>query len=63
MCTVEKKRASAASNSYEGGKEKGLYEGHGKATYVGGHTYTVRRCLMVFFYFHSPVHRVIGVEI
>lgn len=24
---------------YEGGKEKGLFEGYGKATYVGGHTY------------------------
>ncbi|CAF1308496.1 unnamed protein product [Rotaria sordida] len=26
--------------SYEGGKEKGLYEGYGKATYVGSHSYT-----------------------
>ncbi|CAF1065417.1 unnamed protein product [Adineta ricciae] len=26
--------------NYEGGKEKGLYEGYGTATYVGGHTYT-----------------------
>ncbi|CAF1003902.1 unnamed protein product [Adineta steineri] len=26
--------------SYEGGKEKGLYEGYGTATYVGGHNYT-----------------------
>ncbi|CAF3379397.1 unnamed protein product [Rotaria socialis] len=25
---------------YEGGKEKGLFEGYGKATYVGGHSYT-----------------------
>ena len=31
--------------SYEGGKEKGLYEGFGKATYVGGHTYAVSSCL------------------
>ncbi|CAF4850073.1 unnamed protein product, partial [Rotaria magnacalcarata] len=23
---------------YEGGKEKGLFEGYGKATYVGGHS-------------------------
>ena len=30
------------SNRYEGGKEKGLFEGYGKATYVGGHTYIVR---------------------
>jgi len=29
-------------NSYEGGKEKGLYEGYGKATYIGGHSYVVR---------------------
>lgn len=28
---------------YDGGKEKGLFEGYGKATYIGGHTYTVRR--------------------
>ena len=27
--------------NYEGGKEKGLYDGFGKATYVGGHTYAV----------------------
>ena len=27
--------------SYEGGKEKGLYEGYGKATYIGGHSYSV----------------------
>jgi hypothetical protein len=27
---------------YEGGKEKGLFEGYGKATYIGGHTYAVR---------------------
>lgn len=33
--------------SYEGGKEKGLYEGYGKATYVGGHTYAVRNTILV----------------
>jgi hypothetical protein len=30
-------------NSYEGGKEKGLFEGYGKATYIGGHSYAVRK--------------------
>jgi hypothetical protein len=29
-------------NRYEGGKEKGLFEGYGKATYIGGHNYAVR---------------------
>jgi hypothetical protein len=30
-------------NRYEGGKEKGLFQGYGKATYIGGHNYAVRR--------------------
>ncbi len=30
-------------NRYEGGKEKGLFEGYGKAIYIGGHSYTVSR--------------------
>lgn len=29
--------------SYDGAKEKGLFEGYGKATYVGGHHYSVSR--------------------
>lgn len=31
----------SSRTSYEGGKEKGLYEGYGKATYIGGHKYSV----------------------
>lgn len=30
-------------NSYDGGKEKGLFEGYGKATFTGGHSYEVKK--------------------
>ncbi len=33
--------------SYEGGKEKGLFEGFGKATYKGGHRYEVNNRIYI----------------
>jgi hypothetical protein len=47
-------------NSYEGGKEKGLFEGYGKATYIGGHSYAVRQSKKITIY-QILIHREIGV--
>jgi len=47
-------------NRYEGGKEKGLFEGYGKATYIGGHNYAVRG-LKKYKIYRISIYRVIGV--
>lgn len=49
-------------NRYDGGKEKGLFEGYGKARYVGGHTYVVRKVPREKEVCFRELFRVIGAE-